>query len=122
MNAARRHEAFGAMSGWWVTAARMLALVLALALALPPAGLAEDLAFHEGRRAPDLTVGAPSGTAQQAPDPGLSCHAHCGCHLAASPCEAGLALPPAPLRPRYAWTHEAASSVFAERLSRPPRA
>ncbi len=36
------------MDGWWATAAHALAFVLALAVALPTAGLAEDLAYHQG--------------------------------------------------------------------------
>lgn len=131
MSAARRQRAFGAIDGWRSAAARTLALalalVLSLALALPPAGLAEDLAFHGGTHAaapsaqqvPVLAVAAPG---PQAPDPGLACHAHCGCHLVASPCEAASAPPPASARRAYAWTRETASSVFPDRLPRPPRA
>ncbi len=126
MIAARRQGAFGApgtAGGWWQAAARMIALVLALALAAPPAGLAEDLSFHGRHGAVALDrAGAVAEAAHHAVDPGLACHVHCGCHVGASPCEAGLAPPPAPPRPRYARTRETASSVFPDRLPRPPRA
>ncbi len=128
MIAARRQGAFGApgaAGGWWQAAARMIALVLALALAGPAAGLAEDLAFHGHHDGAGLALGqagAVAEAAHQAADPGLVCHAHCGCHVSATPCEAGLAPPAASPRPRYARTHATASSVVPDRLPRPPRA
>ena len=118
----------GTVGGWWRAAARMIALVLALALAMPAAGLAEDLSFHRhghGHHGSELALdglGAVASAAPRAADPGLACHAHCGCHVAAAPCEAGLVPPdPAP-RPRYARTRETVSSLGPDRLPRPPRA
>ncbi|MFC6791962.1 hypothetical protein ACFQE0_21620 [Methylobacterium komagatae] len=128
MSAARRHGSrriLGTAGGWWQAAARMIALVLTLALTLPTAGLAEDLAFHAhrgGHGAVELPTYTVAEAGHQAADPGLVCHAHCGCHVTASPCEAGLTPPVPSARPRYARTAEAASSVFPDRLPRPPRA
>lgn len=128
MSAARRDGScriLGTAGGWWQAAARMIALVLTLALTLPTAGLAEDLAFHAhrgGHGAVELSTGTVAEAGHQAADPGVACHAHCGCHVTASPCEAGLTPPVPSARPRYARTAEAASSVFPDRLPRPPRA
>lgn len=128
MIAARRQGASGApgaAGGWWQAAARMIALVLALALTIPAAGIAEDLSFHGGHRGAELALdqgGPVAEAAHRAADPGLACHAHCGCHVSASPCEAGLVPPATSPRPRYARTREVASSVFPDRLPRPPRA
>lgn len=102
----------------------MIALVLALALAMPAAGIAEDLSFHGSHGAAELALGqagAVAETAQHPVDPGLACHAHCGCHVGASPCEAGLAPPAASPRPRYARTRAVAASIVPDRLPRPPR-
>jgi len=44
MPATRSHRSFGAITGWWATDARALALVLAFVVAAPTAGLAADLA------------------------------------------------------------------------------
>lgn len=131
MSAARRDGSFGIIGtsgGWWQVAARMIALVLTLALTLPTAGLAEDLAFHAsqsgngGHGAVELSTGTVAEAGHQAADPGLACHTHCGCHVTASPCEANLTPPDPNVRPRYARTVEAVSSVFPDRLPRPPRA
>jgi hypothetical protein len=43
MPATRSHRSFGAITGWWATDARALALVLAFVVAAPTAGLAADL-------------------------------------------------------------------------------
>lgn len=126
MSAARRRGAFGAVRSWWV-AARALALVLALAIAAPMAGLAEDLAFHHGHDGADrteLALAAPEAAAEgaQRGDPGLGCHLHCGCHVAAHPAEADSPVPATASRATYARLSEAVSSVVADRLPRPPRA
>jgi hypothetical protein len=123
MSGALHRKSFGTLTGWWAMAARALALVLALAVALPAAGLAEDLAFHGTHRAhdgPELAMASDPG--QPVADPGLGCHVHCGCHVASGPAEPGLAPPPATSRPHYARRVQTASSVCLDRLPRPPRA
>lgn len=124
MTAARCHRAFRAVTGWWATAARALALVMALAVAAPLAGLAEDFAFHQDHARTEFAMvpDANSDGAKQAYDPGLSCHVHCGCHIAANLNEADVAPLLETSHPCYAWTAEMASSVFPDRLPRPPRA
>ncbi len=130
MNRARRQKSFGTLTGWWAMAARALALVLALAVALPAAGLAEDIAFHRAHPGHlhqnpgglELAVAAASDAGQPAADPGLGCHVHCGCHVASGPAEPGLAPPPAASRPHYARRVQTVSSVCLDRLPRPPRA
>jgi hypothetical protein len=126
MKSAVRHKAFGPWRGWWATAARALALVLALAVALPTAGLAEDLAYHQGHQGHDLTELAVGSdllpASSQKADPGVACHVHCGCH-AAMPLDGLTAAPPVtPTRPCYAPVVTALSSIFPDRLPRPPRA
>ncbi|KOX42813.1 hypothetical protein ADL19_29730 [Streptomyces purpurogeneiscleroticus] len=126
MKPAGRQRAFGAWTGWWATAARALAFVLALAVALPTAGLAEDLAYHQGHpghgrtelvMASDLMP----ASARKA-DPGTACHVHCGCHVA-MPLDGTGAAPPVMLsRPCYAPVDVILSSIFPDRLPRPPRA
>ncbi|WP_336490477.1 hypothetical protein [Methylobacterium nigriterrae] len=111
------------MRGWWAVAARMLTLVLALVVAAPVSGLADDMAFHAGghhERTEALTVGSPSSA--DASDPGVASHVHCGCHQVAA-MEHG-PVPPAPdaARPRYARVTDVPSSVATNRLPRPPRA
>ncbi|MGH1572369.1 MULTISPECIES: hypothetical protein [Methylobacterium] len=126
MSSAGSQRAFGAWTGWWATAARALALVLTLAVSVPTAGLAEDLAYHQGHPGHDRTelVKAPDlmpASAQKA-DPGISCHVHCGCHVA-MPLDAFGAVPPVSLsRPCYGQAATAHSSIFPDRLPRPPRA
>lgn len=123
MTAARRDRAFGTVTGWWATAARALALVMALAVAAPATGLAEDFAFHLGHQDRQGTefVTAPDSSGTQAPDPGLDGHVHCGCHLAVG-IEGTDTTPRADTsRPNYARLSEAVPSVFLDRLPRPPR-
>lgn len=126
MRTARRHRAFGAMTGWWATAARALALVLALAVAAPVAGLAEDLSYHQGHQGHDRTelavMSELSADGTQEADPGVGCHVHCGCHIAA-PVACTVTPPPAAAsRPTYAPASEAVPTIFSDRLPRPPRA
>ncbi|WP_238180075.1 hypothetical protein [Methylobacterium haplocladii] len=114
------------MTGWWATAARSLALVLALALATPTVCIAEDFAFHQGHQGHDLTElslvsNAASGT-DQAGDPGLTCHVHCGCHIAVGVTVSEQASPQDATRPSYARVSETVSSISPDRLPRPPRA
>lgn len=129
MIAARRQGAFGAMTGWWATAARMLALVLALALAAPATGLAGEPHGHRGDHArTGIALASADGSHAADPDTGCQipgCHVHCGCHFHAA---AGPDAAPASTgrrtasRARYAWTSEAPFSVSPGRLPRPPRA
>ncbi|MEE7494766.1 hypothetical protein [Methylobacterium oryzae] len=121
-----RQRAFGAWTGWWATAARALALVLALAVSAPTAGLAEDLAYHQGHAGHDRTELAMASDLAQASaqkgDPGVACHVHCGCHVA-MPLDAVGAAPPVSLsRPCYGQASTALPSIFPDRLPRPPRA
>lgn len=106
----------------WALAVRTLMLVLTLAFTAPSAGFAEDLAFHSGdhRRATELAVVEASASPWSA-DPGLVCHAHCGCHQLAY--LDGAPLAPAPDRPRpsYARTAEAPVVIAPGRPTRPPR-
>ncbi|ACB82199.1 hypothetical protein LNAOJCKE_2137 [Methylorubrum aminovorans] len=124
MTSARRHMSFGAMTGWWATAA--LALVLALAIAMPGAGLMDDLVSHQGRQGHDrselsLVPHTVSGL-DHASDPGSADHVHCGCHVALSTTVAGDAPLPDGTRPSYARLSERMPSVSPDRLPRPPRA
>ncbi|APT30391.1 hypothetical protein MCBMB27_01100 [Methylobacterium phyllosphaerae] len=126
MKSAGRQRAFGAWTGWWAIAARALALVLALAVALPTAGLAEDLAYHQNHPGHDRTelVMASDLTpaSARAADPGIACHVHCGCHVA-MPSDGLAPVPPAlPSRPCYAPVDAACASISPDRLPRPPRA
>ncbi|GBU17681.1 MULTISPECIES: hypothetical protein [Methylobacterium] len=126
MTATRRHGAFGALTGWWASAARALALVLALAVAAPTAGLAEDLAYHQDHPGHAQTERAFASSADaggsQTADPGLGCHVHCGCHAGIALDEAASAPLPSASRPRYERVSLAAASIFPDRLPRPPRA
>jgi hypothetical protein len=123
MIAARRHRAFGAISGWWATAARLLALILALSLVAPAAGFADDFAYHDGSRGPVTELASlEDAPAAGAADPGIACHLHCGCHQAA-PAVAGFAEPVFGVaRPTYARLTATLSSICPDRLPRPPRA
>ena len=108
--------------GWWATAARALALVMALTVAAPATCLAEDFAYHlghQGHTGTELAAADPSGT--QDADPGLGAHVHCGCHLAVSVEGTGSTFETDRSRPSYARTSEAGPSVFSDRLPRPPR-
>jgi len=118
MNPARRNRAFGARQGWWATAARMLALVLALALMAPAAGWAEDAAFHADRSS--VSVGTP-GSADNDVDPCVALHLHCCSHQAiAATSDAGEPIHAAE-RTVYGTLDVAVATVFAERLPEPPR-
>ncbi|WP_306438891.1 hypothetical protein [Methylobacterium symbioticum] len=113
------------MTGWWAAAARALALVLALAVAAPVAGFAEDAAFHGGGSNNGIELAMtsdPAAGGASAFDPGLACHAHCGCHVVAKLDAMDLTTLPEASRPSYARMSETASSVFPNRLPRPPRA
>ena len=113
------------MTGWWAFTARALALVLALVVGMPAVGLAEDVSYHQdhpGHERTELAVmpdGSSGGT--QDVDPGIACHVHCGCHVAATVD----VTEPAPLtgvsRPSYACVSETVTSVPPDRLPRPPR-
>ena len=126
MQSARRQWALGAVTGWYATAARALAVVLALIVAVPTVGLAEDFSFHQGRHGherTDLSASweAASGGAQAA-DPGSNCHVHCGCHVAV-PLDGTVTVTPAAVsRPNYAPVADTVFSIFHELLPRPPRA
>ena len=123
MFAARRHRAFGVMTGWLATTVRMLALALALAVNLPASDLAEDLAFHGSRNRIELSASfedAPDGL--DAKDPGLVGHLHCGCHVLAILDAVVPASTLEPSRPHYARVSEVAPSLASDRLPRPPRA
>ena len=117
-----RHRRPAGARGWWALVARMLALVLALAVATPPAGLAADLAFHAGghhSRSQGLVLDAPAAPANV--DPGLSEHIHCGCHQAARLEAADVAPPAVPGRPLPAALAQGRPSISPDRLPRPPR-
>lgn len=119
MNPARRNRACGARQGWWATAARMLALVLAVALMAPTAGWAEDAAFHTNRSS--VSVGTP-GSADNDADPCVALHLHCCSHQAiAVTADVGGPIHAAE-RIVYRTLDVAAAAVFAERLPKPPRA
>jgi len=109
--------------GWWAIAVRMLALVFALSVNAPVAGMAYDLDYHGRGYHADVGVaneGAPAGT--DTADPGLDCHLHCGCHQLAA-VAIGPALPPLDTtRPVYARMTEKISSLAPDGLLRPPRA
>ncbi|WP_375456196.1 hypothetical protein [uncultured Methylobacterium sp.] len=126
MISTRRHRAFGAMPGWWATAARALALVLALAVAAPTAGLAGDFASHRGGHAHERTAlaMAPDATSDgmQAVEHGLGCHVQCGCHVAVHQDDAALMPLPVASRRSYDRLSETVTSVSPDRLPRPPRA
>ncbi len=126
MPAARSHRSFGAVLGWWSTAARALALVLALAMAAPSAGMASDLAYHQGHHGhgrTELAVASDEGAAaDRAADPGVHSHLHCGCHLAVSPHGTTASTPVMASRLSYARLAASVRSVFPDRLPRPPRA
>ncbi|WP_331327807.1 hypothetical protein [Methylobacterium fujisawaense] len=111
------------MRDGWALCVRVVMLVLALAVAAPSPGLAEDLAFHAGdrHRGTELTVAA-TAAALEAADPGLACHVHCGCHQVADLQGAPVAPVPDPARPSYARTAEAPVAIAPDRLARPPRA
>lgn len=122
MTAARRDRTFGTVTGWQA-AARALALVLALVVAVPATCLGANLAIHPGdrdRHGTELAV-AHDASGTQTTAPGLDGHVHCGCHIAV-----GLeATGPAPRANRsrlsFAPLAEAVPSVFPDRLPRPPR-
>jgi hypothetical protein len=123
MTSGVRHRRVVRTRGWWALAARTLALVLALAVAAPGAGLAADLAFHAGdhhgrSEGQVLDAAQPSTTA----DPGLGEHLHCGCHQAARLESAAVAPPAVSGRPLPAALAQARPSVSPDRLPRPPRA
>lgn len=122
MISARRHRAFGAMPGWWATAARALALVLALAVAAPTAGLAFHRGGHAHERAGLAITPDAMSDGMQAVESGLGCHVHCGCHVAVHPDDAAPAPLPVASRRSYDRLSETASSVSPDRLPRPPRA
>lgn len=117
------HRRRQAVRGGWTFCVRLVMLAVALAVATPSAGLAEDLAFHAGdhHRGTELTVAA-AWASPETVDPGLACHVHCGCHQVAD--LQGVPVAPAPdlPRPSYARTVEAPVAIAPDRLARPPRA
>jgi len=111
------------MTGWWATASRLLALVLALSLVAPAAGLADDMAYHDGGRG-HVTELSSAHVAPEAnaTNPGMACHLHCGCHQAA-PAVTGFAEPVLKaVRLACGRLSEAVSSVAPDRQPKPPRA
>ena len=120
MTGVRRHNPFGAVTGWCALAVRALALLLALTLALPEAGLAADLHHHLDADHAALTVSPDSAVAPQAADPGLALHLHCGCHVAAPVSAVESVLPATRPLPRDGQAAEARSSIAPDLLPRPP--
>ena len=122
MTVGRRHNPFGVMTGWWTLAVRALALLLALSVALPEAGLAADLHHHLGSRTTTLAMASQVEGATQKADPGIATHIHCGCHIAA-PVSAPDPVPPM-MRPRLRFDRiaQASTSIVPDLLPRPPRA
>jgi hypothetical protein len=118
----RRHSPFGAVTGWWTLAARVLALLLVLGVAVPEAGLAADLPHHLSIRQTTLVMVSPADGAAQKADPGLATHVHCGCHVAAPVSDPDPILPAGRPRPRFARIAQAPSSIVPDLLPRPPRA
>ena len=123
MGLGRGHSRRWAARGWWAFAARLLALALALSLVAPAAGLAADVAYHDGggRHVTEIaSIEAAPDTG--ATDPGMACHLHCGCHQAA-PAVADFSEPVFGVaRLAYAHLSQTVSSVSPDRLPRPPRA
>jgi hypothetical protein len=112
MGSGRGHSRRWAARGWWAFAARLLA-----------AGLAADVAYHDGggRHVTEIaSIEAAPDTG--ATDPGMACHLHCGCHQAA-PAVADFSEPVFGVaRLAYAHLSQTVSSVSPDRLPRPPRA
>lgn len=117
------HRRRRAVRDGWALCVRTVMLVLALAVAAPSAGLAEDLAFHAGdrHRGTELTLAA-TAASPEATDPGVACHVHCGCHQVADLQGAPVAPAPDRTRPAYARADEVPVTVAPDRLVRPPRA
>lgn len=126
MTVARRHNSFGvtrgAGTGWCALAVRMLALLLALAITAPEAGLAADLHHHLGSQSGTLAMAPDPAVTAQSADPGIATHLHCGCHVAAPVSAADPVLPLARPRPRYGRVAAALPSLVPAPLPRPPRA
>lgn len=125
MTVGRWHWGVGAPRGWWTTAARLLAFVLALTLAAPDLGLAADMT---GARvphasisdAPALTIDAEhpvSGSAELA----LACHVHCGCHPVIGTEGGAVMTCPDTARRFASVVGGPLAPVWPDRLSRPPR-
>ena len=114
-----RHRRAARARGWWAIAARMLALVLTLAVAAPGAGLAADLAFHAGghpARSDGPVLDRPTAPADV--DPGLGEHLHCGCHQAARLEATDVARPSVPGRTLRAAVAQGHPSVTPDRQER----
>ncbi len=113
-------KAYEAMRGWWATAVRTLALVLAMALVAPGTiESAEPYRFAS----PELSMSAASDDASASHADGcVACHANCGCHQAINPEGSALAPTAVTGRPNYALVDAAVASVLPDRLPRPPRA
>lgn len=120
MSAGSPIRAYEAMRGWWATAARTLAFVLALALVAP--GTIHSAEAHRFASA-EVAMSASADEASAGHVDGcLSCHANCGCHQAINP-EGSASVPAAMIRrPIYAVVDAAMVSVSPDRLPRPPRA
>ncbi len=83
MTVGRRHNPFGVMTGWWTLAARVLALLLALSVALPEGG-SPRTCITIWDPGPPRWPWPPRWRAwRRRPDPGIAAHIHCGCHIAA---------------------------------------
>ncbi len=123
MLSARRHRVFELTTGWWATTARMLALVLVLAVSLPVTGLAEDIDFHGGHTRAELTASLDAASHELgAKDPGLIGHLHCGCHVLAILDAVAPATVLELARPLYSRVSAVVSSRAPDRLRKPPRA
>lgn len=120
MSAGSRIRAYEAVRGWWVTAVRMLALVLALALVVPGA-----VHSAEARRSVshELSMSAQTdGVTSDHADACPACHANCGCHQAVS-VDGTPSIPSRVTgRASYATVATASGSVSPDRFPRPPRA
>lgn len=102
---------------WWSATAAFLALMLALVLAVPDCGLADDL------RSPKAAsvMAAVTGLSPDTPDQGLSCHIHCSCHPAACLTMGVALMVPGLVRIAFVTVAEAGSSVAPEHRRKPPR-
>ncbi|GJE39111.1 hypothetical protein ACFQFG_11415 [Methylobacterium persicinum] len=126
MTVGRWHWGVGATRGWWTTAARLLAFVLALVLAAPDLGLAADMTGTPGRHAsvadaPVLTVDA-EHPASGSTDLGPACHVHCGCHPVIRTEGGAFVTRPDTGRRIASAVAGPLAPVWSDRLSRPPRA
>ena len=125
MTVGRWHWGVGAPRGWWTTASRLLALVLALTLAAPDLGLAADMTGAQVRHAsisdaPALTIDA-EHTVSGSAELGLACHVHCGCHPVIRTEGGAVTTCPDAGRRVASVVAGPLAPVWPDRLSRPPR-